>query len=87
MCEKAGIERVTAAGSRAGGRTDLGAGGVLDSVSTTLGRWGSAQAGRPYARQANRLLHHVVKALGIKRPPPQPIDEEARPPAAKKRRG
>jgi hypothetical protein len=68
LCEKAKVARVTARGSRAGGRTDLGAAGALDSVVTTLGRWSTQQAGRPYARQAERLLHHVVKTLGIQAP-------------------
>jgi hypothetical protein len=68
LCRKANVERVTARGSRPGGRTDLGAAGVQDSVATTLGRWSTQQAGRPYSRLAERLLHHVVKTLGIKLP-------------------
>jgi hypothetical protein len=102
LSAKAGIKRVTARGSRAGGRTDLGAAGVSDSVATTLGRWNTQQSGRPYSRQAVSLLNHVVKVLGITAPaqhqaaiPAAPREKRVRqaelaaqevPAAAKKRR-
>lgn len=90
LCERAGIPTITARGSRAGGRTDLGADGVLDSIATTMGRWSQVQNGRPYSRQSPRILHHVIKARGIKRTAHAAAAAQAPPggaaPAAKRRR-
>ena len=97
LCKKAGLPRYTARGARPARKMELSCAGAADPVVTTLGRWHTYQASRPYDSQSIALLEHVARVLGIKPdalpPLPQPqqqaphtaaVQEPAAPPAAKR---
>jgi len=77
LFKRAGLPRFTARGARRSRKIELSCAGVADPVVTTLGRWHSYQASRPYDAQSIALLEHVARVLGVSpdaimAPAPQP---------------